>query len=117
MPHQVQDISTYHAGDALEIETTVRDDASNIVDISGATEIEWLLKENETDTDANALLTKTQTGGGITFTTDGTDGKFTVKIDTGDTDGMSGAKHHRARVTDGQGDRATVFHGTFTISP
>lgn len=116
MPHQAQSISNYHAGDALKITVTVEDSDGNAIDISGANVIEWYLKDNATDSDADAILSKTKSGGGITFTSDGTDGKFDIKIDTSDTDGESGTKHHRARLKDSDDDRSTLFHGDFTIS-
>lgn len=116
MPHQTQNIGEYHAGNALEITATVQDSTGTALDISGATVIEWYLKTSAADPDAEALLSKTLSGGGITFTTDGTDGKFDIKIETGDTSGMSGTKYQVARLEDGQGDLSTLFHGDFTIS-
>lgn len=115
MPHNEQNIGDYHAGDALDIVCTVEDDSGATIDISNANDIRWLLKENSTDTDTDALLDKNLAGGGVEIT-DAINGEFTVHIATDDTSGMVGQKHHRARLTDSDGDRSTVFHGTFTIS-
>lgn len=115
MPHNTQDIGEYHAGDALDIVCTVEDDSGATIDITNANEIRWLLKDNASDLDSDALLDLSLTGGGVTIT-DGANGEFTVHIATGDTDSMSGQKHHRARLEDSDGDRSTVFTGSFTIS-
>lgn len=115
MTHETQDISGYHAGDAREIEVTVEDDAGNNVDITGAQEIEYYIKEDEGDPDGEALLEKSLSNTDEIEITDGANGMFTVYIDTGDTDGMTGSKHHRARLTDGDGNRSTLFTGNITI--
>ncbi len=115
MPHNEQNIDQYHAGDALDIVCTVENDNGTTIDITNANDIRWLLKESSTDIDTDALLDKNLSGGGIEIT-DGVAGEFVVHIETDDTSGMTGQKHHRARLTDSNGDRSTVFHGTFTIS-
>lgn len=115
MPHQIQNIGDYHAGDALLITVDVEDDNGNAVDISNANSIEWYLKNDETDADGEAVLSKTLAGGGISIT-DGAGGQFEIKIDTGETDGEAGTYHHRSRLEDSNGDRSTLFHGDFTIS-
>lgn len=113
MPHQIQDVADHHQGDALDINVSVENPDGTSKDLTSAT-AEWLLFENESDLDADALLTKTTGGGGISIT-DAANGKLTVSIDTNDTSSLVGQKHHRLRVTDSDGDRVTVFTGTFTI--
>lgn len=113
MTKRNQDIDDYHAGDTLEIVVTVTDDDGNIIDITGA-DVEWYLLQYETSPDEDHLLKKTTTDGGITVTS-AQDGEFTVTVDAGDTDGMSGEYHHRARMTDSTGNRSTVMTGTITI--
>lgn len=114
MPHNIQDVDDYHEGDALHIHVTVNKKDGTAVDLTSAS-AEWLLKNQASDADADALLTKDTAGGGIQIT-DATNGKLTVYIDTGDTTGIgAGGYHHRLRVTDADGDRVTVFHGTFSI--
>lgn len=113
MPHQIQDVADHHQGDALDMYVSVEKSNGAAKDISGGS-AEWLLKDNASDADTNALLTKTTSGGGISIT-DGVVGELTVHIETGDTGSLIGQKHHRLRVTDSDGDRVTVFTGTFTI--
>lgn len=113
MTHNNKDIPNLHAGDALDITCTIEDSDGNTVDLSGA-QAEYLLKEDSADADSDALLTKTISGGGITIV-DSDAGELLIEIDTNDTGGMVGQKHHRLRVTDSDGDRATVFTGTVTI--
>lgn len=113
MPHKVQDVSDLHEGDALDMSVTVEKSDGTKKDISNGS-AEWLLLASASDDDANALLTKTKSGGGITFT-DAANGKLEISIETNDTDGHVGTQHHRLRVTDSDGDRVTVFTGSFTI--
>lgn len=113
MPHNVQDISNHHQGDALDINVTVEDESGTAVDLTGAS-AEWLLKENAGDSDTNALLTKSTSGGGVEIT-DAANGQLVIHIETGDTGSLTGQKHHRLRVTDSSSDRVTVFTGTFTV--
>lgn len=115
MTHQFQNVEGYHAGDAVDIVCTVEDENGDIIDITNATEIEWLLKNDETDSDSEAILTKTMTDTGGIEITDGAAGEFTVHIDTDETTGNTGTFHHRARLTDADGDRSTIFTGTFEI--
>jgi hypothetical protein len=114
MPHQIRDVTDYHAGDALKIDVVTKNSDGTAEDISGAS-IDWYLKESDGDDDANAILTKS-TSGDITIT-DAAAGQFTIKINTAETAGLSGSKFHICRLTDSAGDRATLFHGTFQISP
>jgi hypothetical protein len=113
MPHQEQNVSDHHQGDALDITVTVEDDSGTATDISGAS-AEYLLLENASDPDADALLTKDTAGGGIAIT-DAANGELVIHIETGDTSSFVGQKHHRLRVTDSSSDRVTVFTGSFTI--
>lgn len=116
MPHNEQHVEEYHRGDALDIIVTVVDDAGEQVDITDAQEIDWLLLDDASTPETDAVVTKTLSGGGIDIT-DGLVGEFTVHVDTGDTDGVTaGTFHHRARVTDADGDRTTVLTGDFKIS-
>lgn len=134
MAHQEQHVETHHEGDAHEIEVTVETELGTLLDLSGGS-AEWLLFETrQFAADVDAVLTKDDDDvggqGGITFTTP-EDGELTVKIDTGDTDGLVDWAaleaeseedevletdfHHRLRVTV-DGDRATVMTGDFTIN-
>lgn len=115
MTHNEQNVSDYHQGDALELHVSVVDNDGNIVGLVDAS-AEWLLKKLETDPDTDALLTKSTSNTGEITITDPDMGELTVKIDTGDiTDAMVGNLHHRLRITDANGDRATVFTGDFEV--
>lgn len=115
MPHQTQDISNHHQGDALDITVTIDKSDGTTKDISGATSAKYFIKDQAGDTDANALVTKDMSGGGISIT-DGANGVLEVSIETGDTSSIApGEKHHRLQLTDSNGDRVTVFTGTFTV--
>lgn len=126
MTHNEQNVTEHHEGDAAEIHVTVEDGDGNIMDLTGS-DVEWLLLEDDTDEDANALLTKDGTEGGTTNGvefTDATNGAVKVIINTDETEGIvdwtnypGGSKmfRHRIRVTDTNGNRITGFTGDFEI--
>ena len=111
MSHKIQDIVDYHKDDTLIIETTVRNDDEEIVDLTGAA-AQWLMKNEAEDPDGDALLTKT-VGEGITIDQP-TAGKLEIKIEEDEADTV-GSFHHRLRVWDNDGHRSTVFTGSLTV--
>ena len=121
MSHNHQNITDYHAGDALDVIVTVTVDDEGIDPatlIDEATDIVWLMQTNEDDPDEEAILEKTLADG-IETPGEGNDinpDQFLVHLGTGDTDGLGGTTvHHRARITDADGRRATVLTGTINI--
>lgn len=133
MAHQSITPSTedrYNAGDALDIPIHFYDaNGENRVDITGAT-VEFRVKEQFTDSDADAVLEKVATEGGadagttITFD-DATVGKVTVHIDTNDTSGFATDDSGKAveskvyvwhcRVIDAEGRRVTAEWGEWEM--
>lgn len=111
MSHNIVNISEYHAGDALNINVPVFDDAGARVDITGAS-AEWFLTTLEDRT--TRLVEKTVANGGIELTNPA-NGELVIRIATGDTAALNGAHHHRCRLTDSAGRRATIFVGTIDI--
>ena len=110
MSHQIQNFEI-HAGDDQAVMVTVKDEAGSVVDISGATEITWILKRSEgssTDT-----LTKSKTGGGITIT-DGPGGVFEITVTSSDTAALQGLYYHKAVVTLASG-KTTVLTGVVSV--
>ena len=106
-----QDFVTYR-GDSITPIFTVRNSSGVAVNISGALEITWkILPENL----GTPILTKTMTGGGITFVTSGADGKFQVAILATDTANLSGFYLHEASVTDSFGSVTTVTAGRVQV--
>lgn len=89
-----QDFVTY-AGDTPSPIFTVVDSTGTAVNISTATEITWTCRN---DAASSALLSKTKTGGAITFTGTGSDGKFQVALTAVDTAALSGFYIHSATV-------------------
>ena len=121
MSHNNQNVSDYHAGDALDLIVTVEvadEGTSPATLIDQATDIEWYLQETLSDPINQAMLTKTLVDGIETpgEANDLQTGQFMVQIETDDTDGLGGQTvHHRARITDADGRRSTLFTGSFTI--
>lgn len=111
MSHNVVNISEYYAGDALNINVPVFNDAGERVDITGAS-AEWFLTPIEDQT--TRLVEKTVANGGIELTNPA-NGELVIRVDTGDTAALQGIHHHRCRLTDSAGRRATIFIGTIEI--
>src|SRR5258708_30210141 len=106
-----QDFVTYRGDTVVPIFAVV--DANGVaVDISGATQISWTCRLN---LDGLALITKTKTGGGVTFVNTGTDGKFQVTVGPGDTQPLSGFYIHAAVITDGAGNVSTAEVGRMQL--
>jgi hypothetical protein len=122
MPHAEQNIATHHHTDARYLRISIRDEDGNAYSVASAL-AEWHLKENAGDDDADALLSKTVSGGGIELDT--TNDELIVHIQTGDTEGIvdwanyendTADLYHVARMTNSNGNLSTVAHGTFTIT-
>lgn len=116
MTHNEQPVEQYHYGDALELHVTIIDSDGETLSLVD-TDAEWFLMDSELDDpETDALLTKDSgSTGGISYP-DPDAGELLVKIDTNDIDAtMVGNLHHRLRVTDNDGDRATVFTGDFEV--
>jgi len=106
-----QDFVTYRGDTVIPIFAVV--DANGVaVDISGATQISWTCR---LDLDGTPLVTKTKTGGGVTFVNTGTDGKFQVAVLPADTSQLSGFYIHAAVITDGAGNVSTVEVGRMQV--
>lgn len=102
-----QDFTVY-AGDAASVVFTVKDDAGAAIDISSSSQIDWNARR---DLESAIVIEKTKTGGGISFVTDGTDGKFKLFLTKTDTAALSGFYLHEAIVTDAGGNPTTVTTG------
>lgn len=106
-----QDFVTYRGDTVVPIFAVV--DASGVaVDISGATQISWTCRLN---IEGSALITKTKTGGGVSFVSTGVDGRFQVSILPADTSQLSGFYIHAAVITDGAGNVSTVEVGRMQV--
>lgn len=103
---------TIYAGDAAVPIFTVKDDSGAVIDISTVDEIEWVAQR---DPASSAVIRKTKTGGGITFVTDGTDGKFQVSLTAADTSALTAYYLHQAVITDQTGNPTTVATGRMRV--
>lgn len=124
---QPADQDRYYAGDALTIpfEFTNEHDTTAI-DLTGMT-VEFRIKEDLTDDDANALVVKTGTEGGtedeVSFP-DPTNGRCEVHIATDDTSDVimedtvrveSAVVQWHVRVIDGSGNQVTSEVGDWEM--
>jgi len=94
--------------DPLDLAFTDGDDV--VIDITGAT-IFFTVKENETDADADALISKD-----ITSHTDPTAGKTSIDITAADTNDLDpGTYYYDIQYKSALGKIATIEKGNFTI--
>jgi len=109
-----QDFVTY-SGDAISPIFLVQDSSGNSVDISTVSDIRWSAQINETST---ALVSKTKSGGQISFVTSGADGQFQVFILAADTTLLAQSGDyfiHTAQVVDASGNVTTVTVGRMQV--
>jgi hypothetical protein len=100
---------TTWVGDDYTFDVLVNDTAGVLVNISGATEITWVMATGES---ASASITKTKTGGGITLPGGGTDGVFRVALVPGDTSGLTAGVYYQEAFTNLSTGIKNVIIGT-----
>ena len=104
-----------YAGDTTSLEFTCTDDTGR-KNLNGAT-VSWKMAKHQTDNSASVLVTKTTpANSGITIT-HANNGLFEVVIPASNTTSLKGSYFHEARITDSNGQIATVATGTLTITP
>ncbi len=107
-----EDFRTYQGDDVYPV-FTVKDSAGVVVDISTVSNITWSAKRDEATA---AAVTKTKALAQIAFTTDGTDGKFYVKLLAADTALLQGFYIHQAKIVDSGGLITTVTVGRLLVA-
>lgn len=108
-----QDFILYSGDDALPTFTVV-DRNGDTIDISGVQDISWTVSRSFGTT---AVITKTKVDGGISFVTDGTDGRFQIAIVPADTAALTAFYFHIAKIVDGFGYTTTVATGQLQVGP
>jgi len=97
------------SGDDDTFTITYQDADGNVQDITGWTF--WLtIKENKSDTDAEAVVQKT-----VTSHTDPTNGKTEIDVDAADTEDLAGNYWYDMQREDENGDIKTFAHGVMSI--
>lgn len=122
------DGNDYVAGDAIDIPVHFQDPSGNPVEIPTDGHVEFRLKEDLTDADSDALLTKnsndTDANGNPQITiNDAAAGECTVHILTDDTADVVGTTDRQeeavvewhVRLIDGSGDRVTAEWGDWPM--
>ena len=107
-------VTGYHQGTDISFPVTVLDDAGAVVDLSGLTEINWILCRSATD--ARFKIEKALTGSGIELT-DAPNGIFTVSLADTETTDLVGRYYWEAQITDTAGAKTLVAYGTLEILP
>lgn len=98
------------AGDALEYVFTVRDDDGNYVDITDM-EVEFAIAR-----DGDAVIS-TEDDTAVVTQTVPLEGRFSVSIECEETEDLIGTYEFACRVTDEDGQCATVAHGWVEFQP
>ena len=98
-----QDFEMYQGDDQRPI-FAVKDGAGAAINLSTASEIQWLLH----DPAGVVKLTKLKTTAGVVFVTTGTDGKIYIDILASESALLDGWYAHSARLTDA-GGKLSVF--------
>ena len=113
MTDLIQDFTVYAGSDNLPVFTCYSDTANTtILDISSISDITLIIQR---DLATAVALTKTKSGGGIAFVTDGTDGKFKVTLTAADTTALTGRYIYQASITDNTGLISVVSLGVITV--
>lgn len=115
MANTNQDFTTYVGDNATPI-VTVYQDAANTetANISSVQEITWKAYRDPS-AGGSPVVSKSKTGGGITFFTDGSDGDFVVGILASDTQALTGEYFWIGAITDYQGTVTTVATGYMEV--
>lgn len=101
-----------YAGDTKNLEITVKDEDGVVVDITGAT-FHWALALLIGV--APPVLTKTN-GSGVTIV-NAAAGRVDVKLESVDTESLSGKYAQELRLVDVDDNVATILQGVITILP
>lgn len=106
-------------GDNETYQLTILDAAGAAMDITSVLEIWFTAKSSLDDADADAVIAKTKTGGGITII-DGPTGRADVALLPADTAGLAARRlelHWDCQVKAASGAITTVDSGTLVVSP
>lgn len=109
-----QDFTIYSGSDDLPRFTVYSDTANTTaLNISAVTQITFTVQR---DLSTAVALTKTKTGGSITFVTDGNDGAFQVAISKTDTAALTGYYIYQATITDTGANISVVATGRLNVA-
>ena len=104
---------TSYVGMAVAPIFLITDGAGNVIPLQTVQDIEWIAYK---DTSIPAALTKKKSvAGGITFVTDGSDGKIQVNIAKADTIGFDGWYFHSVAITDAAANPTTEATGRWAV--
>ncbi len=102
---------TMYSGDTKNLEITVKDEDDVAVDLTDC-ELFW---ELSLIVGLNPPLISKELGSGLTVV-DAATGRFDIKIESGDTEGLVGSFVHEVRMIDDDDNVSTILQGTVTIS-
>lgn len=103
---------TLYAGDAAAPIFTVVNQTGNPINISTVSDIVWTVQQTLI---SPVVILKRKSLSQIAFTTDGTNGQFSVTITGADTSPLSGYYLHDAQIIDSFGNVTTVTLGRLQI--
>jgi hypothetical protein len=115
MAQQCRDFTLYQ-NDDVTIQVTIRDENGDLVDVSGASAAQWIMRKYAGSTTAS--ITKTLAAAEIDVATSGASGIITIDILSADTTSLSpGEYYHELRITDAAGGDSTILVGHVNLKP
>lgn len=110
-----QNFTLYQNDDKI-LDITVRDENEALVDISGTSAAQWIVKKFADSTTVD--ITKTLAASQINVATSGANGVVLVTIASTDTTSLAiGEYYHELRITDAAGKDTTICIGTIDLRP
>lgn len=114
MTHNREPIDDYHEGDTLTLKVTVEDEDGDVLPVTNINDIRFLLKDSRHDEATDAHIDMDLADSRVTIV-DGQNGRINIKIESGDTDGLSGRKWYKIRMWDSDDEPSTIRTGPFII--
>jgi hypothetical protein len=102
------------SGNDVTLTVTVTDRATgNPLDLTGAQALIYSLGKSATA--GSAIITKTLSAGVQLL--DAEEGQLEISLTAADLEPLNGTYYHELRLTNALGKKATLLHGTVTVSP
>lgn len=110
MTYTGQNVEIYQ-GDTRTITVTVYDSNDQIISITGAQGIKWVVYKRS----SGVIYIQKSIGSGITIT-DGPNGVFEIVLANSDTLNLLGTYNHECELKDASGNISTIFTGYFKVT-
>lgn len=103
------------AGDTTPVYVVVRDQAGEVMDLTGASARWMVSRGTPARFSPQVLLTKSTANGGITITA-APEGEMLIDLQPSDTRNLTGDYYHELELVDGNGAVTTPLSGLMTVT-